>query len=167
MEIGITVALIAAAVSLFAALVAHRLAVWREQWSRRAMACAAFRATLLESFHGLDPEPVDWPAPPKPARPAVKLIAPGQDCVGVVVGSEETGTRMVPGKQAAYEPPDPNDFAAPVATVPRGQGTFNCHSGGFVIAGPKPTTTVPGDAAAGDAGATPPTAKAPPTTKKP
>ena len=64
MEIGITVALIAAAVSLFAALVAHRLAVWREQWSRRAMACAAFRATLLESFHGLYPEPVDWPARP-------------------------------------------------------------------------------------------------------
>ncbi len=113
-------------------------------------------------------EPADWPAPPKPSRAAVKLIAPGQDCIGFVVGDEESGTRMVPGKQPAFEPPDPNDFAAPVATVPRGQGTFNCHSGGFVIAGPKPTTTVPGDAAAGDAGGTPtPPGKSPQTTKKP
>lgn len=62
MEIALTVALISAAVALFAQLATHRLAGLREQQARRAAACAAYRAALLEALRGLYPEPLDWPA---------------------------------------------------------------------------------------------------------
>lgn len=61
MDVAITVALITAAVALFAPLANHRLAVWRERRARRAAASAAFRSAVLESLRGLYPEPVDWP----------------------------------------------------------------------------------------------------------
>lgn len=64
MEIAITVALIAAAVALFAPLAHHRLAVLRERHARHAAACSAFRASILEVLRGLYPEPVEWPVNP-------------------------------------------------------------------------------------------------------
>lgn len=64
MEIAITVALISAAVALFAQLATHRLAGLREQRVRRAAACSAYRAALLEALRGLYPEPLEWPPNP-------------------------------------------------------------------------------------------------------
>lgn len=61
MDVAITVALITAAVALFAPLANHRLAVWRERRARRAAASAVFRNAVLEALRGLYPEPVDWP----------------------------------------------------------------------------------------------------------
>lgn len=61
MEIALTVALISAAAALFVQLATHRLAGLREQQARRAAACAAYRAALLEALRGLYPEPLDWP----------------------------------------------------------------------------------------------------------
>jgi len=118
-------------------------------------------------------EPLDWPAPEANARGPMRVYAPGQDCIGAVVGSDEEGFSLVPGKQPAYVTPDPNDFAAPAATVPMSQRTYNCHYKGGFISGPKPTTTIAGDPAAPGApapapGAGPaPTAAPTPPTKKP
>jgi len=120
-----------------------------------------------------DLEPLDWPAPEANARGPMRVYAPGQDCIGAVVGSDEEGFSLVPGKQPAYVTPDPNDFAAPAATVPMSQRTYNCHYKGGFISGPKPTTTIAGDPAAPGApapapGAGPePTAAPTPPTKKP
>lgn len=101
---------------------------------------------LNETLHA-DMAPADWEAPPPPARRPARVYATGQDCFGVVVGDEETGMRMVPGKTPATAPFDPNDAAAPAATAPVNQQFFNCHYGGFVISAPKPTTPdgEPGD----------------------
>jgi hypothetical protein len=64
MEIAVTVALIAAAVALFAPLANHRLAALREKRARHAAACSAYRAAVLEALRGLYPEPLDWPSDP-------------------------------------------------------------------------------------------------------
>ncbi len=61
MEVAITVALISAAVALLAQLATHRLTGLREQQARRAAACTAYRAALLEALRGLYPEPLEWP----------------------------------------------------------------------------------------------------------
>jgi len=63
MEIALTVVLVSAAVALFAQLATHRLTGLREQQARRAAACAAYRAALLEALRGVYPEPLEWPPP--------------------------------------------------------------------------------------------------------
>ena len=120
-------------------------------------------------------EQLDWTPPPTDqARSPMRVYAPKQDCVGVIVGTPEEGLNLVPGKQPAYTPPDPNDFTAPAATIPFSQRTYNCHYKGAVIAGPRPTTTtIAGDPAAPAApgapapgpGPAPPAASTPPTKK--
>lgn len=64
MEIALTVALISAALALFAQLATHRLTGLRERQARRAAACSAYRAAVLEALRGLYPEPLDWPLNP-------------------------------------------------------------------------------------------------------
>ena len=116
---------------------------------------------------------VDWDAPPVEARKPARVYAAGQDCFGVVVGDDEVGKNVVPGRTPGTAPFGPNDAAAPAATAPVFQSFYNCHYGGYVLSGPKPTTTIAGD----DGTPSPPTATVPatpttkprttPTTKKP
>jgi hypothetical protein len=47
--------------ALFAPFATHRLAYWRERHTRRANACVAFRAAILQALSGLYPIPSDWP----------------------------------------------------------------------------------------------------------
>ena len=119
-------------------------------------------------------EPLDWEAPPAVARKPARVYAAGQDCFGVVVGDDETGRSVVAGKTPVTAPFEPNDATAPAATAPVSQSFYNCHYGGYVLSGPKPTTTIagdpggPGDTPAGTVPATPTTRpRTTPTTRKP
>ena len=109
-------------------------------------------------------EPLDWEAPPALARKPARVYAPGQDCFGVVVGDDDTGRSLIPGKTPVTAAIDPDDAAAPAAVAAVGQQFYNCHYGGFVISGPKPTTTIAGDGTEPDAPGAPPGGTVPPTT---
>lgn len=115
-------------------------------------------------------EPQDWEAPPAPVRKPMRVWAPGQDCYGVVVGDDEVGKSVVPGRTPTTPAIDPNDAASPAAVAPVFTQFYNCHYGGFVLSPPKTTTTVEGDPGAGDdatvAQPTTTTKSRTPTTKK-
>lgn len=112
----------------------------------------------------------DWEAPPAPVRKPQRVWAPGQDCYGVVVGDDEVGKSVVPGRTPTTPAIDPNDAAAPAAVAPIFTQFYNCHYGGFVLSPPKTTTTVEGDPGAADdatvARPTTTTKSRTPTTKK-
>ena len=99
---------------------------------------------LYETIH-TNLEALDWEAPPPLVRKPARVYAPGQDCFGVVVGDDDTGKSVVPGKTPTTPAIDPNDAAAPAAVAPVFQQFYNCHYGGFVLSPPKTTTTVEGD----------------------
>lgn len=112
----------------------------------------------------------DWEAPPAPVRKPQRVWAPGQDCYGVVVGDDEVGKSVVPGRTPTTPAIDPNDAAAPAAVAPIFTQFYNCHYGGYVLSPPKTTTTVEGDPGAADdatvARPTTTTKSRTPTTKK-
>ncbi len=119
---------------------------------------------LTETIHA-NLEAQDWEAPPPLVRKPARVYAPGQDCYGVVVGDDETGKSVVPGKTPTTPAADPADAAAPAAVAAVFQQFYNCHYGGFVLSPPKTTTTVEGDP--GAAGADDATVTGTPTSTRP
>jgi penicillin-binding protein 1A len=87
--------------------------------------------TYMDPALAFEP-PLDWPAPPEPARPPARLYLPGNECLRRVVGY--TPGQVIPGTTApgrgrrGGNGQGPEGFASPAQAAPQ----------------PPPTTTPPG-----------------------
>jgi penicillin-binding protein 1A len=104
---------------------------------------------FMDGLHeNLDVE--DWPKPPDNTRQAMRIYAPGQDCLAVFTSGPKDPDPEAPppvGYLVKANPKlpevtkDANDLTGPSATVPGFYSTFQCAKGLPAPPKPKPTTT--------------------------